>query len=398
MEVLKDPVTISLPLSKSMSNRRLLLDALAGVKTPHKDVAECHDTEVMLRALEVNPSLGATIDVDACGTALRFLTAYYATFPESDVIITGTERLCQRPVAQLVDALRCLGAEIEYCNAFGCPPIRVRGRRLSGGSVTIADCVSSQFVSALMMVAPAMPEGLTITLNGETPSLPYIFMTSAMMADYGVNVEVSQTSGKSIQIYVPSARFASAPHGPVEADWSAASFWYEIMALCKSRVNLPGLKTNSLQGDAQIQEIFSKRLESNQNHLPLNISLSDTPDLMPPLVALCCGLDRKFCFTSLGNLRFKESNRLVTMQAELKKLGYLVTIEGQECIKWNGERCMIETNPRISTHEDHRIAMAMAPLAVVCGCLEIENPEVVEKSYPGYWSDLQKVGFRIEMV
>ena len=225
-EVASAPVRIALPLSKSLSNRRLMLDALAGVDTPVSDVARCDDTDVMRRALRGGCTDGRRIDIGACGTAMRFLTALYACRPGAHVVLTGTERMRARPVGPLVDSLRSLGADVEYVATEGCPPLRIRGRHLAGGEVAVDASVSSQYVSALMMVAPLMERGLTITLQRPVASLPYIHATAGMLGLYGVNVEFGDNAAGEPTVSVPHAELTAGPVRHVEEDWSAASYWY----------------------------------------------------------------------------------------------------------------------------------------------------------------------------
>ena len=405
--------TIGLPASKSISNRALILHALSQGKAQLSNLSDCDDTRVMIRAL--NTPQG-TIDIQAAGTAMRFLTAYLSVASDNCCLLTGTERMQQRPIRILVDALRSLGARIEYAGNEGFPPLRITGTRLTGNQATLAGNVSSQYISALLMIGPMLPQGLTLRLTGHIISRPYIELTLQLMRDFGARVE--WTAADCITAYPGGYQDVSYT---VESDWSAASYWYEIMALFRVKnrkegrredtikIELPGLFEKSYQGDSRGATLFA-RLGIKTQYTPTGIILSsgdtpvsrleadliDIPDLAQTFVATCCLMDIPFRFTGLQSLKIKETDRLAALINELRKLGYALTCEENSTLAWNGERCRAHQTPVISTYEDHRMAMAFAPASLLVPDLCIDKPEVVSKSYPCFWKDLQKAGFHIQ--
>jgi 3-phosphoshikimate 1-carboxyvinyltransferase len=397
----KIKVSIQLPASKSISNRALILHALSRSPFPIENLSDSDDTQVMLKAFESRDSI---INIGAAGTAMRFLTAYLSQC-EGNKIITGSERMKNRPVKILVEALRQIGAEINYVEKEGFPPLQITGRKLYGGEITLDGSVSSQYLSALMMIAPLMEKGLNISLKGNIISRPYIEMTLRLMELFGVKVF---WEGKTIRI-APQTYIAR-PF-KVESDWSAASYWYEIMALTQGNpdVELLGLEENSLQGDSKSAKLFenlgvktdfspsgSVRLTRFQKKIYTKLYQYDfvnEPDLAQTLVVTCCMLGIPFRFSGLQSLKIKETDRIMALQTELKKLGYIVKSEQDSLMKWEGACCDPELGPIISTCEDHRMAMAFAPVCLKTGKIRINKPEVVSKSYPRYWEDLKKAGF-----
>lgn len=400
--------TIKLPASKSISNRALIISALAGVKTMPRNISNCDDTEVIVRALHDNPY---EIDIKAAGTAMRFMTAYLAV-TSGEHIITGTERMKHRPIKVLVDALRYLGADIEYIGEEGFPPLKIRGKALDGGSIEIPGDVSSQYVSALLMIAPMLNGGLELHLTGNIISRPYIDLTIHTMHDYGARVEwtdvdtiVTEPTGYREREFI------------IENDWSGASYWYETLALMgdrESSIRLPGLIDSSRQGDSGVRYLFSMlgvktsfedgiktkpttvTLKTMRSMLPkLDFDFSGQPDLTQTLVVTCAAMNIPFHFTGLATLRIKESDRIEVLKREMRKLGFVIREENNSELLWDGERCEATMEP-IDTYEDHRMAMAFAPAAVKFPGLRINNPEVVTKSYPNFWKDLQQAGFKIE--
>ena len=400
--------TIKLPASKSISNRALIISALAGVKTMPRNISNCDDTEVIVRALHDNPY---EIDIKAAGTAMRFMTAYLAVTP-GEHVITGTERMKHRPIKVLVDALRYLGADIEYIGEEGFPPLKIRGKALDGGSIEIPGDVSSQYVSALLMIAPMLNGGLELHLTGNIISRPYIDLTIHTMHDYGARVEwtdvdtiVTEPTGYREREFI------------IENDWSGASYWYETLALMgdrESSIRLPGLIDSSRQGDSGVRYLFSMlgvktsfedgiktepttvTLKTMRSMLPkLDFDFSGQPDLTQTLVVTCAAMNIPFHFTGLATLRIKESDRIEVLKREMRKLGFVIREENNSELLWDGERCEATMEP-IDTYEDHRMAMAFAPAAVKFPGLRINNPEVVTKSYPNFWKDLQQAGFKIE--
>lgn len=393
--------TIQLPASKSISNRALIINALARGTTPPCNLSDCDDTLVMIKALAEN---NETIDIMAAGTAMRFLTAYLSTV-QGTHILTGTERMQQRPIQILVNALRELGAQIEYAGKEGFPPLRIHGTELKGNELTLKGNVSSQYISALLMIGPVLKNGLRLHLTGEIISLPYINLTLQLMKEFGA--KAAWTSGNSIEV-------APKPYTPVsfmvESDWSAASYWYQIAALSEqAEIELMGLFHNSYQGDSRGAEVFSRLgittefthegvllKKSNRLVEQLNEDFVDIPDLAQTFAVTCCLLGIPFRFTGLQSLKIKETDRIFALKAELRKLGYLLQDAQDSILIWDGERCQPEAQPVIQTYEDHRMAMAFAPAALRFPEMRIAEPQVVSKSYPAYWEHLQQAGFQID--
>ncbi len=392
--------SVQLPASKSISNRALILNALSYSPYDIQNLSDCDDTEVMVRALN---SDSRDFDIKAAGTAMRFLTAFLSKIV-GEWTITGTERMKNRPIKLLVDALNSLGARIEYMEKEGYPPLRIFGSALQGGEISLAGGVSSQYISALLMIAPLMEKGLTLHLEGNIISRPYINLTLQLMEQFGVK---ATWNGQTIKIlpqeYKP-IRFT------VESDWSAASYWYAIMALLKNaEIELLGLFKNSLQGDAAGAKLFAQLgvgtaftdrgvvLKYNGNAVKkLIYNFVNEPDLAQTFVVTCVLLNIPFRFTGLQSLKIKETDRIEALKTELRKLGYLLTDSNDSILEWNGERCEPEADPIIATYEDHRMAMAFAPAALVLPQgLKVADPEVVTKSYPAYWEDLRRAGFAL---
>ncbi len=394
---------VSLPLSKSISNRVLVINALTDSALPLKKVAKCDDTDVMVAALSLSDE--ACVNIGAAGTAMRFLTAYFSSRQGREIVIDGTERMRHRPIAVLVDALRACGATIEYVGEDGYPPLRISGKKLQGGKITLSASVSSQYISALLMIAPTMEQGLSLTLEGDIISRPYIMMTLSMMHQWGVKSEfIGNTIAIAPQKYIPV-------DFEVEADWSAASYWYEIAALSSGDVSLHGLSRQSVQGDSEVSKYFENlginthfndgivELEPSPDLSPrLNIDLSDQPDLAQTIVVTSCMLGIPFHITGLSTLKIKETDRLEALRTELLKLGVVLTIERESELIWDGSRRPIYEIPVIDTYEDHRMAMAFAPVSLFVPGIVINNIEVVSKSYPDYWLHLQEAGFKFQEV
>ncbi len=393
---------VSLPLSKSISNRALIINALTDSALPLKKVAKCDDTDVMVVALSSDE---ACVNIGAAGTAMRFLTAYFSSRQGREIVIDGTERMRHRPIAVLVDALRACGATIEYVGEDGYPPLRISGKKLQGGKITLSASVSSQYISALLMIAPTMEQGLSLTLEGDIISRPYIMMTLSMMHQWGVKSEfIGNTIAIAPQKYIPV-------DFEVEADWSAASYWYEIAAFSSGDVSLHGLSRQSVQGDSEVSKYFENlginthfndgivKLEPSPDLSPrLNIDLSDQPDLAQTIVVTSCMLGIPFHITGLSTLKIKETDRLEALRTELLKLGVKLTIERESELIWDGSRRPVYEFPVIDTYEDHRMAMAFAPVSLFVPGIVINNIEVVSKSYPDYWQHLQEAGFKFQEV
>lgn len=398
--------TVQLPSSKSISNRALVIGALAGQKESPSHVSDCDDTRVMLRWL-MAPEIPSTIDIGAAGTAMRFSTALLSVLP-GEHVITGTERMQQRPIGILVDALRQLGASIIYINKEGFPPLKIQGRNVGGqgraSSITLSGSVSSQYISALLMIGPVLPEGLTLTLTGDIVSRPYLDMTLAIMREYGA--QCGWADERTLRV---EPRPYVARDYYVESDWSAASYWYAMVALTddeQAEVRLPGLFRKSLQGDAKVQHLFRSlgvstqfEEEANESVVVLrkamvetsvaNIDFVEVPDLAQTFVVTCCMLNIPFHFTGLQSLKIKETDRIEALKREMHKLGYVLQDRHDSELLWDGTRCTPDDDPIIDTYEDHRMAMAFAPATLRLGTLKIRHPEVVSKSYPGFWDDLK---------
>ena len=396
---------IDLPASKSISNRVLLLNALCATPGRLSNLAQCDDTDAVLSAL-AQPD-ASEVNIGAAGTAMRFLTAYFATREGREVVIDGTERMRQRPIGVLVDALRQLGADIEYVEAEGYPPLKITGTRLHGGALTVSGSVSSQYITAILLIAPVIG-GIALTIEGEIMSRPYIDMTLALMARYGVKAEWRENV-----IHVPAGEYTALDF-TVEADWSAASYWWAMQAIVpQSRITLKGLELQSLQGDSRIAELMSQMGVTGNwcgRYLDLRSNggvgcccstfadLSGTPDIAQTLVVMLCLMGRPFRITGLRTLRIKETDRLEALRTELRKLGYVVKVEGDDAISWHFETTAAEASPHICTYHDHRMAMAFAPAAIRFPGLIIDDAQVVSKSYPLFWEHLRQAGFKIEEV
>ena len=396
---------IDLPASKSISNRVLLLNALCATPGRLSNLAQCDDTDAVLSAL-AQPD-ASEVNIGAAGTAMRFLTAYFATREGREVVIDGTERMRQRPIGVLVDALRQLGADIEYVEAEGYPPLKITGKRLHGGALTVSGSVSSQYITAILLIAPVIG-GIALTIEGEIMSRPYIDMTLALMARYGVKAEWRENV-----IHVPAGEYTALDF-TVEADWSAASYWWAMQAIVpQSRITLKGLELQSLQGDSRIAELMSQMGVTGNwcgRYLDLRSNggvgcccstfadLSGTPDIAQTLVVMLCLMGRPFRITGLRTLRIKETDRLEALRTELRKLGYVVKVEGDDAISWHLETTAAEASPHICTYHDHRMAMAFAPAAIRFPGLIIDDAQVVSKSYPLFWEHLRQAGFKIEEV
>ena len=400
--------TIQLPASKSISNRALIIYALSGGRNLPENLSDCDDTEVIIDALRYMPD---EINIKAAGTAMRFMSAYLSVMRGTH-IITGTDRMKHRPIAILVDALRRLGAQIEYVGEEGFPPLKITGKKLAGGFLEIPGNVSSQYISALLMIGPMLEEGLTLQLTGEIISRPYIDLTLWMMGEFGAEAKWS------------SADTITVDHKPykgrdyyIESDWSGASYWYEMVALSNDRnaeVRLTGLMDGSMQGDSTSRYIFSLLgvktiFETQTKGVPQMVTLKkngrgvtkleydfvNAPDLAQTFVVTCAALDIPFHFKGLATLKIKETDRIEALKREMAKLGYVIHDVNDSELYWDGERCEPQLEQGIDTYEDHRMALAFAPFAMKHDGVIINNPQVVTKSYPKFWEDLKSCGFKI---
>lgn len=395
--------TIQLPSSKSISNRALIINALGNGTFRPENLSDCDDTQVMVHALNDGKE---TIDIMAAGTAMRFLTAYLSVTPGTR-IITGTQRMQQRPISVLVNALRELGTQIEYVANEGFPPLRITGSKSEKDSISLPGNVSSQYISALLMIAPVLPNGLTVTLTGEIISRPYINLTLQLMSDFGAKAVWINDH----QLKVEAQPYQSTPFY-VESDWSAASYWYQITALSKeAEIILPDLFKVSYQGDSKVAEIFRSlgvetvygdkavTLKKTGNSVKrLDYDFINEPDLAQTFVVTCALMNIPFRFSGLQSLKIKETDRMAALIKEMGKLGYVLRETEQSVLSWEGERCEMNADVAIDTYEDHRMAMAFAPVCMVMSEVRINNPQVVSKSYPRYWDDLKKAGFIIKEI
>ena len=401
--------TVDLPASKSISNRALLIHALSGGEILPQNISDCDDTEVIVEALRNMPE---EINIKAAGTAMRFMTAYLS-LTEGTHVLTGTERMKHRPIGTLVDALLKMGADIEYVGEQGFPPLRITGKPLQGGELEMAGNISSQYISAMLIIGPMLEKGLTLHLTGDIISRPYIDLTLWMMGEFGAHAE--WTSADTITVdarpYQPKDYF-------IENDWSAASYWYEMVALSDAPdtvVRLTGLTDGSKQGDSVTRYIFSLlgvktvfqtkepgvaqtvTLKQNGRCVPkLEYDFVNSPDLAQTFVVTCLAKDIPFHFKGLATLKIKETDRIEALKREARKLGYVVKSRHDCELLWDGERCEPAFDEGVDTYEDHRMALAFAPFALKRPGLLINNPQVVSKSYPKFWEDLKAVGFEVK--
>jgi len=392
---------IPLPASKSESNRSLILNALSGGELSNlSNLAEARDTQTMIRLLSQKDQEVA--DVLDAGTTMRFLTAYYAITGQKKRM-TGTPRMCERPIGILVDALKELGADIQYENQLGYPPLLLRGFTYAGNrSLSMRGDVSSQFISAILMLAPLLPEGLHIKITGSLGSKPYIEMTLAQMKHVGIESQVDWETG---EIDIAHQSYISIPFA-VESDWSGASYWYSMVAISPfedTSLELLGLKENSWQGDSEIKSIMEllgvKSTFTGRGYLltkcPSKKSaawdFTDCPDLAQTICVVAAAKNITFRFTGMESLKVKETDRVLALQNEVAKLGSkLVELEKNHLYQLSGDFAGRDACPEIETYDDHRMAMAFAPIGLLCGVI-IHDPGVVAKSYPSFWDHIRKI-------
>ena len=385
--------------SKSESNRLLIIQALYPQIEIH-NLSKSDDSKVTLEGLKSKKNV---IDINHAGTAMRFLTAYFAIQPHREIVLTGSNRMQERPIKLLVEALNSLGADITYEKEPGFPPLIIRGKEISINRVSLPANISSQYISALMLVAPALKNGLKIDLIGETTSFPYIKMTQSIMDQLGF-----ETAFDGNQISIKSASSININHWKIESDWSSASYFYSIVALAdRSEISLKSFFEESKQGDAALTEIYEKfgvkTTHSNgkiilskitdfnpPNFIKLN--LKNTPDLAQTIAVTCLGLNIDCKLSGLHTLKIKETDRLLALKNEIKKLGTELKITDNSLHLNNV--ASLNCDVHIATYNDHRMAMAFAPLALRAP-LYIENAEVVSKSYPNFWGDLKSLGFKL---
>lgn len=391
----------SLPASKSLANRSLIIRALCRESFKIKNLSNSDDTQVLNAAIKdlSNPC----IDIGAAGTAMRFLTALLA-ITSGERILTGSERMKQRPINELVNILKELGAKIEYTEKEGYPPLKISGCKLTAKEISIKGNISSQYISAVLMIAPYLEGVFNLTIIDKILSKDYIGMTIKLMEEFGAKVE---WTGNKIHVgkgtYQPKEII-------IEGDWSAASYWFEIVSLSKNAIiELTGLKKESLQGDSVLTELFKTLgVDSVFTNFGLHIKNSatlceffeydftDCPDLAQTLAVTLIAKKIPFKLTGLDNLSIKETDRIKALVVEFQKLGINIQAESNHTLSWKGgEEINVPENHFVETYEDHRMALAFAPLSLVTKELVIKNPNVVTKSYPDYWSNLEEVGFGV---
>ena len=403
--------SLSLPSSKSLSNRLLILQKLFSEGFKIHNLSEAEDTLLLNRLLnEVSgrpPGLEhLELDTGNAGTVMRFLTAYLSILP-GKWILRGSERMKQRPIGPLVDALKSFGAEIEYLGRIGYPPLLIKGKLLQGGEICVEAGISSQFISSLLLIAPVLPDGLKIQMKGFNVSLPYIEMTLHLLNYFGI-----KTLKKRDCIVIPQSSLKEKTY-TVESDWSSAAFWYEAASLSDEvDLLLEGLQKTSFQGDAILSDIFrnfgveSEFLENGVRLTKVKkkidgfyFDFTDYPDIAPAVITSCLLMGLRGRFEGLKSLKIKESDRLLALKTEYRKLGVVMDPDSPSDlmprIEFKAQKFNPEANPKIDTYNDHRMAMAFAPLAIRCGSIRIENPNVVIKSYPNFWEHMVSVGFEV---
>ncbi|UZO82488.1 3-phosphoshikimate 1-carboxyvinyltransferase [Aquimarina sp. ERC-38] len=392
--------TIRITGSKSETNRLLILQALYP-SLQIENISNSDDSNLMQKALTASEEL---VDIHHAGTAMRFLTAYFSVLKGRTTVLTGSERMQERPVKILVEALRTIGCQMEYVNNEGYPPIKITGKEPNSSEVSLSANVSSQYISAMMLIAPSLKEGLTIRLEGKITSVPYIKMTLSLLEEAGI-----KGNFKDNIITIPPVTQVPEKKIVVESDWSSASYFYSIAALSSGVVlELSSYKKNSYQGDSVLSEIyrsFSVTTEFRENSIVLtkeknsellqeevNFDLTNSPDIAQTIAVTCFGLNIPCYLTGLHTLKIKETDRLVALKSEIEKLGGNIQIT-EDSLRL-AKRELIKEGVVIETYKDHRMAMAFAPLALTTN-LKIEKAGVVSKSYPDFWNDLQKIGFKI---
>lgn len=396
---------IELPGSKSISNRLLMIRAISGLPIHFKHLSDSEDTILLAKALgQVKGKKSGTININHAGTDMRFLTAYLS-IKEGEWVVTGSERMKQRPISELVNALKSLGANIAYLEKEGYPPLKIKGKTLHGGRIEMDGSISSQFISALMLIAPALDEELEIILKGNIVSVPYIKMTCELLKLFGVYVVFN---GNKINVG-PAPFNILNDHFLVEADWSAASYWFNLVALSNGgEVELKYLDKVSLQADSVLPDLYSRlgvRTEFMDRSVYLRNKEKDVdefeydftncPDIAQTIAVTCFGLGIKAHLTGLQTLKIKETDRIFALKTELEKLGAVVEATGNS-LKIVPPKEFSQKDVVISTYNDHRMAMSFAPLACKYASLKLENPDVVDKSYPAFWDDILQAGFELE--
>ncbi|MEH6705391.1 MAG: 3-phosphoshikimate 1-carboxyvinyltransferase [Galbibacter orientalis] len=392
---------ITITGSKSESNRALLLQALYPTISI-ENLSNSDDSQVMQKGLQVH---NGTVDIHHAGTAMRFLTAFFATQEGRDVVLTGSQRMTERPIKILVDALGQLGADITYEKNEGYPPLKIKGKKITKHQVSLAANVSSQYISALLLVAPTLENGLELTLEGKITSVPYIKMTLALLEEIGVSTSFN---GNVISVN-PLAKISEKTL-VVESDWSSASYFYSIASLVEvgSEISIASYKATSLQGDSVLQEIYKqfgvetsfnknvvklKKVKEIPQETVINIDLANAPDIAQTIAVSCFGLGLKCELSGLHTLKIKETDRLEALKTELTKLGANISVTDKELFLEPSE--IIKEKIAIDTYIDHRMAMAFAPLALRVPIV-INDAEVVSKSYPDFWKDMESLKIKVQ--
>lgn len=401
--------TVVLPVSKSVANRRLIIDALSGQRLPELPAGRCgEDIRLLRRALENDTA--TSVNIGLAGTAMRFLTAYYAVSEGRTVTLDGNERMRERPIGPLVEALRTLGAEIGYAGREGYPPLLITGRRMRGGEISIDATVSSQYVSALMMIAPYMSDGLIIRLTGEVSSEPYIRLTLDMMQRRGIMSDYDR--GDRV-ITVSPGCYTAGDSAPLESDWSAMSFWGELVAVTAGWITAGDLDRESVQPDRVMLDLFGQLgCGESEEDTPLggSLTLCGSPDLTPrlnydfranpdlaqPALVACCLIGVPFRASGLESLVIKETDRVTALMEELRKAGFVLSREAEGVLTWEGRTVPVTELPAFDARGDHRMAMSLASVAAFVPGITIDGAESVDKSYPGFWEQLAGLGFRVE--
>lgn len=393
---------VVLPSSKSISNRVQIINALSNSFEPIKNLSDCDDSKAMQKILFSNTN---TFDVGHAGTTMRFLTAYLSKIV-GEWTLTGSHRMKERPIGVLVDALNSIGAQISYLEKDGYPPLKIFGSNITGKEVELQGDTSSQYISALLLIAPTLENGLTIKLKGKIVSRSYIEMTLKIMEEFGVKSEF-----KGQEIFVANQAYKCIPY-TVEGDWSGASYWWSFMALAEEgKLYLDGLKKHSFQGDSGLVPVFEKLGVKTQlskrgmfiekvstDCKKLKFDFNQMPDLAQTFAVCSCLKNIPFHFTGLETLKIKETDRIFALITELAKLGYVLSEPAKGELAWNGERKKEDENVIIETYHDHRMALAFAPVAMLRSDIVIDSPEVVKKSYPNFWEQLVQLGFEVKEI
>ncbi len=404
--------TIKLPASKSESNRVLMIKSLCNKGIFIQNLSDAEDSQILNRCLRYIETCGVSgipmiIDAKNAGTVYRFLTAYLSIRP-GKWLLTGSERMQERPIQQLVQALSQISAEVSYVKKTAYPPLLISGKKLMGGKIELNSAISSQYITALLLIAPLLQNGIELNLTGKSISRPYVQMTINIMKHFGVEVDQTDCIIKVKEQEYKPAKFTCSP------DWSAASYWYEMAALSNDvDLFLPDLKKESLQGDRVLPEIYEKlgvkseftnsglKLKKQNKTVPyLEFDFIDCPDLAQAVIATCVGLGIEGSFKGLQSLRIKETDRIEKLSDEIYNFGFSIIEENENLWKLvkQSENYNIPENYITKTYDDHRMAMSLAPLCLVVDKMTIDDPEVVKKSYPGFWKDLENVGFQLEKI